>query len=293
MSNFNHFIYPLDLRPETNWTATFETLNGRREFLVMPEELIEKNMQGELFAEWGIGKCFRTVLPGDYVWIYAGWHIKRMLAVGRVERLPERTEGNPKFKYYSHPYVLTIRINNQQTLRLQQEGSRITYDQFREWVPAAIKKVNPKTSAILNKWLKKKPHDLRDQDDKVFRIRREVLQRTGQAKFRDLIRSAYVNTCAISGAFEQSALVAAHILPVKNKGRHSVNNGLLLRADLHNLFDSGLISIDRTYKVHVSSLVRDKKYRKFNGKKLKLPSSRRLWPDPIALNRHLKEIFVR
>lgn len=293
MGNFNHFIYPLDLRPGTNWTATFETLNGRREFLVSPEKLIKKNIQGDLFAEWGIGKCFRTVSIGDYIWIYSGWHIKRILAVGRVERLPESTEGNPKYKNYGHPYVITIRINNPQTLRLQQDGSRITFDQFQEWVPAAIKKANPKTSALLNKWLKKKPQDLRDQDDKVFGIRREVLQRTGQAKFRDLIRSAYVDTCAISGAFEQSALVAAHILPVKNKGRHSINNGLLLRADLHNLFDSGLISIDRTYTVHVSSIVRDEKYRKFNGKKLKLPSSRRLWPDKNALNKHLNEIFVR
>jgi len=293
MKNFSHFIYPLDLRPESNWAATFETIGGRREFLVRPENLVKKNIRGEIFAEWGIGQCFRTVSLGDYVWIYAGWNVRRILAVGRVERLPEPTVGNSKYKNYSHPYALVIRINNPQTLRLQKDGSRIAYDQFREWVPGAMKKANPKTCALLNKWLKKKPYGQQDHDDEVFKIRREVLQRTGQAKFRELIRSAYVDTCAITGVSEPSALVAAHIRPVKNRGRHTVKNGLFLRADVHNLFDSGLISVDRTFRIFISSLVRDDNYRKYHGKKIKLPSSRRDWPDSDALDEHFKTMFVR
>lgn len=67
MSNFKDSIYRLDLRPAANWVTTFETLYGRRELLVRSEKLIKKTLQGELFAAGGIGKCFRTVSPGDFV----------------------------------------------------------------------------------------------------------------------------------------------------------------------------------------------------------------------------------
>lgn len=292
MKKFNHYIYPLDLRPGTNWLATLESIDGKREILFRPENLTRKNLQGELFAEWGIGSAYKTVSLGDYVWIYAGWNVKRILAVGRLERLPEPTDGNPKYKSYRHPYVILVRIDSELTLRLQEGKSRITYDQFKQWVPGAIKRANSKTTTVLMRWLNKKPTGHQNQDDEVFMIRREVLLRTGQAKFRETIRAAYFDTCAITGVTEPTALVAAHIQPVKSKGRHGVKNGMLLRADIHNMFDSGLISVDRQYRVHVSSLVRDQRYRKLHGKKLFLPSVKKSWPNPLNLDQHFKTHFV-
>ncbi len=77
MGNFKHFIYQLDLRPKTNWTATFETPNGSREFLGRSENLITKTLQGELFAVGGIGKCFRTNSLGDCVFRQIRKHNER------------------------------------------------------------------------------------------------------------------------------------------------------------------------------------------------------------------------
>jgi hypothetical protein len=291
MSKFQHFIYPLDLRPESTWLATLETIDGKRTFQFKQKNLTKKNLYGQIFAEWGLSKDFTTVSLGDFIWIYAGWNVKRVLAVGRVERLPESTDGNPKYKGYSHSHVVLVRIDNELTLRLQKEESHITYEQFKQWVPGAIRKANLNTTKVFDRWLKQKPTNHKKNDDEVFQIRREVLQRTGQTKFRETIRSAYNDICAISGTTEPTALVAAHIQPVKSKGRHSVNNGMLLRADIHNMFDSGLISVDGKYRIHISSLVSDQRYVKLKGRKLHLPHDRKRWPSSQVLKQHFEQIF--
>ena len=291
MSKYQHFIYPLDLRPDTEWNAKFGTIDKKRLFRFRQEYLIKKNLHGNIFIEWGITANRKTVSVGDYVWIYAGWDIKRVLAVGRVEDLPTPTKGNPKYKGYSHSHVLLVRINNEMTLRLQKAKSHITYDQFKQWVPGAIRKANPNTSKVFDRWIKQKPMSHQEHDDEVFQIRREVLQRTGQAKFRETLRTTYGDVCAISRTTEPTALVAAHIQPVKSKGRHSANNGMLLRADIHTMFDSGLISVDGNYRIHVSSLVSDQRYLKLKGKKLHLPHDRRHWPSAQGLKQHFEKIF--
>lgn len=291
MSKYNHFVYPLDLRPNTKWVAEIGTIDNTRLFQFTEQNLTKKNIYGRLFIDWGIGSNHKTVSLGDYVWVYAGWNVKRVLAVGRVERLPVSTVGNPTYKGYSHSHALLVRIDNELTLRLQKIGSHILYDQFKQWVPGAIQKANPSTTKVFDRWLKQKPTSHQLNDDEVFQVRREVLQRTGQAKFRDSMRYCYHDICAISRTTEPTALVAAHIQPVKSKGKHSVNNGMLLRADIHLMFDSGLISVDSNYRIHVSSLVKDQRYVKLKGKRIHLPHDRKLWPSTQSLKQHFSKIF--
>lgn len=291
MSKFNHFIYPLDLRPNTKWVAEVGTINDKRLFQLKEENLTKRNIHGQLFIDWGIGSNFKTVSLGDYVWVYAGWNVKRVLAVGRVERLPESTEGNKKYNGYRHPYALLVRIDNELTLRLQEPASQISYDHFKQWVPGAVQKANQNTVKVFDRWIKKKPTSRQKNDDEVFQVRREVLQRTGQTKFRETIRFAYNDVCAISRTTEATALVAAHIQPVKSRGRHSANNGMLLRADIHNMFDSGLITVDGKYRIHVSSLVVDEQYVKLNGKRIHLPHDYKLWPSVQLLKQHFSNVF--
>lgn len=80
----NHWIYPLDIRKGTAWEARFGTRDGRRTFLVRPENLNSRNIRGSLWANWGLSTSFKKVIIGDYVWIYAGWDTKRVLAVGGI-----------------------------------------------------------------------------------------------------------------------------------------------------------------------------------------------------------------
>lgn len=80
----------------------------------------------------------------------------------------------------------------------------------------------------------------------------EVFARPQQARFRSELLEKFNSTCVISGAKCPAVLQAAHVIPVSSGGTDEVGNGLLLRADIHLLFDLGLMWIDeRTAKLHL------------------------------------------
>ncbi len=76
-----------------------------------------------------------------------------------------------------------------------------------------------------------------------------TLVRKGQAKFRAKLLDKYNGTCVITGCEIESALEAAHIEPFADGGADTLENGLLLRADLHRLFDTGFMSINPKNKM--------------------------------------------
>lgn len=76
--------------------------------------------------------------------------------------------------------------------------------------------------------------------------------RLGQGGFRIAVTDAYNRRCAISGARTLPILDAAHIKPVKSSGVHAVDNGLLLRTDIHALYDLGYVTITTDYHIEVS-----------------------------------------
>lgn len=122
--------------------------------------------------------------------------------------------------------------------------------------------------------------------EKVYRM---IAARRGQKKFRDALLKAYKNTCAISGCRFDEILEAAHIIPYSESGaRHSiVTNGILLRADLHTLFDLNLLKIHPgTLKVELDPiLAQDASYANLSDKKISLPSNKEDWPEYKYLNK--------
>ena len=88
----------------------------------------------------------------------------------------------------------------------------------------------------------------------------------------------------------RDVLEAAHIRPYAHEGTNSVNNGLLLRADIHVLFDLRLLSINpSTKKIYCAKRLRASQYAALNGKKIEFPVSKGDWPDHEALRRHFEE----
>jgi hypothetical protein len=85
------------------------------------------------------------------------------------------------------------------------------------------------------------------------RVLAEVTVRPGQVAFRRAVVVAYAGRCLLTGESFPPALQAAHIRPVKNDGPDHVSNGLLLRADLHLLYDAGHIRIDATGALRASA----------------------------------------
>jgi putative restriction endonuclease len=99
--------------------------------------------------------------------------------------------------------------------------------------------------------------------------------RLGQGAFRVLVTEAYERRCAITGERTLPVLEAAHIQPYAEHGPHLVSNGVLLRSDLHTLFDEGYITVTDDLRVEVSKRIREeyengKEYYKHHGGRLKV-----------------------
>jgi putative restriction endonuclease len=124
-----------------------------------------------------------------------------------------------------------------------------------------------------------------------------IRPRLGQGAFRIAVTDAYGRQCAVSGGRVLPALEAAHIRAYGEGGEHEVSNGLLLRRDIHSVFDAGYVTIDQDFRFVVSDRVRTdfnngNEYRRLHGTRLTLPSNPRLAPRREAIDWHNRERFL-
>ena len=136
------------------------------------------------------------------------------------------------------------------------------------------------------------PFDPSNIKDARKRISKMIAQRRGQPAFRNALLDAYDRKCAITGCEVVEVLEAAHIYPYQGPDTSKVVNGLLLRADVHTLFDSGLIAIDAmnmTVLVHPS--LQGSEYWTLHRKKLRLPPNTERRPNCEALKMHCNQSY--
>jgi putative restriction endonuclease len=81
--------------------------------------------------------------------------------------------------------------------------------------------------------------------------------RLGQQSFKAVVLQAYSHRCAITGDKVWPILQAAHIRPLPAGGEHRLDNGLLLRSDVHTLFDRGYLGVDPRHRLLVSPRLRE------------------------------------
>jgi hypothetical protein len=124
------------------------------------------------------------------------------------------------------------------------------------------------------------PSTLKDDRDRILR---EIVQRRGQPGFRKKLLDAYKGCCAITGCNAVAALEAAHISPYSGPDSNHVTNGVLLRADLHTLFDLNLIGIDPDLVVVLAENFQKSHYEDIDGHKLKIPEDAGAVPNKKAL----------
>ncbi|WP_406736853.1 HNH endonuclease [Thioclava sp. GXIMD4215] len=128
------------------------------------------------------------------------------------------------------------------------------------------------------------PSDIVDARSKVLRA---IAERRGQRKFRQALLKAYNGACAISRIPVEAVLEAAHITPYLGDDTNEISNGLLLRADLHTLFDLYLIKINpETYRVEVSPSLASTPYWNYNDLEIQLPKRVSDRPSVLALAQH-------
>jgi len=120
-------------------------------------------------------------------------------------------------------------------------------------------------------------------NESIEKTLREITLRRGQLKFRSQLIKIYDGKCAMTETNVIQVLQAAHIFPYKGEGTNVVTNGILLRSDIHDLYDLSLIGIDEEYKIVVSHELDGSEYENLNGKKNYLPSDQKNWPSKESL----------
>ena len=121
--------------------------------------------------------------------------------------------------------------------------------------------------------------------------------RLGQGAFRVLVTDAYTRRCAVTGEKTLPVLQAAHIKPYASDGPHRISNGLLLRSDIHTLFDRGYVTVTPELRIEVSKHLREdwengRDYYAHHGKSLAVTPSKTVEsPDAEFLRWHNEHRF--
>jgi putative restriction endonuclease len=124
-----------------------------------------------------------------------------------------------------------------------------------------------------------------------------VRPRIGQGAFRVLVTDKYHRRCAVTREKALPVLQAAHIKPVAEGGQHQVDNGLLLRSDIHALFDRGYVTVSPELRFRVSHRLKadfdnGENYFRLQGTKIWVPPHVRDQPSREVLEWHADTVFL-
>lgn len=128
--------------------------------------------------------------------------------------------------------------------------------------------------------------------DERARMLAAIVRREGQPAFRRALLNAYRGQCVVSGCNIEALLEAAHIVPYRGPHTNGLGNGLLLRADLHKLFDLHLLRVDpETRVVHLHESLMKSDYAIWHGSRLRDPELHSASPLRDALLHHWTRHF--
>ena len=255
--------------------------------------------QGYVDEAWRI-HAHRKARIGDRVWllrqgdgqkgIFGKGTITGPAALGDAGNGKRQMMVPVRFSAFTNPKegllldeAKTRAIISETQLRAQASGDPLTAEQS-----AALERMVPGESEpiplIGPNQGDDSPFDPTGIIDARERISRTIAQRRGQKAFRDALVAAYDGRCAITGCDVLDVLEAAHIHPYRGPDTNKVVNGLLLRADLHTLFDCALIDIDpETLTVIVAPRLRGSEYGALHGQALRTPRHPSKSPSREAL----------
>lgn len=230
---------------------------------------------------WPLTTGYRAMRPGDRVWVYLSSPVQALAAVGTARDVSQTNTG----------WKVDLAWDLPATHRLDAHPIPLKALGF---VPYRVRRLSATGIAVAEDWLANAaPHDP-DLSGEVPTANTEgkltgigtIVQRPGQPEFRDRLMAAFEARCTITGCPDEAVLEAAHIVPFTGSN-DTPGNGLLLRRDIHALFDRHLIGIDAHNRVRVSRALKDPAYRKLQGTTLRTPRDPRWTPNQDALREHL------
>ncbi|MFG1775973.1 HNH endonuclease [Micromonospora sp. NPDC049048] len=233
-------------------------------------------------VDWQLPAGYHQIAAGDRIWAYATEPPAHLVAAGVVCGEPSQraTEGGLEWR-------VAVRWDAELTRHLR--GSE---EDLPVLPPGPVRGVRGMSAPEFDRLVDVLEASRAPEPEALAEGRRrrlaEVTARQGQADFRRRLIEAYGGCCAITGCDTEAALQAAHISPYDGPATNRVTNGLLLRADVHNLFDRGLIWIDDQLRIQVKAEAAH--YSRRSGEKLRLPARRADHPDAAALRAHRRKV---
>jgi putative restriction endonuclease len=194
-------------------------------------------------------------------------------------------------------------------------GCRILTQPFffeeRDWIPVppdwspnivSFKTYDTATAAGLALWeavndrLSRQPTQGMAEPRPRFGEPQLIRPRLGQGAFRVVVTDIYQRRCAVTQERTLPALEAAHIRPYGDGGEHEARNGLLLRRDIHSLFDAGYVTVTPGLRFEVSRRIREeyengRHYYALHGQSISAPEAIGQRPDEDALTWHNEHRF--
>ncbi len=206
-------------------------------------------------------------------------------------------------KASDHGYCLAFKVKPLERLNLPKPDDykfpkggwlRCSAPKAQEWLSEVLDNSYGINASELNKTLSKveeegyfDPATLEDERERKLR---EIVQRRGQPTFRNKLIATYGGCCAVTGCDATPALEAAHITPYNGSESNHVSNGLLLRADIHTLFDLNLIGIQPdTKQLVLAEHLKNTCYAELCGRQVVSPDDLTKAPSQEALETRWKE----
>jgi putative restriction endonuclease len=189
----------------------------------------------------------------------------------------------PRERWIPVPADWSPNIVQGKTYDLEQEPGRTLWHQVEDAV-AGLRAAQPRAEAPLVLAAER------------FGSPQFVMRRLGQGSFRLMVTDAYDRRCAVTAERTLPALEAAHIKPYGEGGEHRVDNGLLLRRDLHALFDRGYLTVTPDLQLKVSRRIREefengRDYYALGDRRLREPADPQFRPSADFLRWHNEERF--
>ncbi|KAB1156485.1 hypothetical protein F6X68_11430 [Micromonospora sp. AMSO12t] len=238
--------------------------------------------RSDAVVDWQLSAGYHQIAAGDRIWAYATEPPARLVAAGVAWDDPRQraTEDGLEWR-------VAVRWDAELTRRLLDSEEDVPV------LPAgSVRGVREMSATELDRVVDALEASGVPEPEALPEGRRrrlaEVTARQGQADFRRRLIEAYGRRCAITGCDTEAALQAAHISPYDGPATNRVTNGLLLRADVHNLFDRGLIWVDEQLRVRVKAEAAH--YAEWHGQELRPPARTADRPDPAALRAHRREV---
>jgi hypothetical protein len=237
--------------------------------------------------EWVLNSGFRLMQRGDVVWIYVSG-LQELTALARVLDVYFGDDD------YWHAL---FRWNLVATRVLAKDP--ISRSAFGGQHVQSVSRADAQAIPVLKSWLVRRSLDVTADDDGADpaseedarnRVLSLIVRRQGQHVFRSRLISHYEGRCAVTDETAEEVLEAAHIDPYMGPKSNAPSNGLLLRSDLHILFDKHLIGVDPSGSLVVSDRLDVTSYAEMAGRKLFQPSRTTGRPKPGRLAKHLRRL---